>query len=147
MTKDTQHNSSEISTVDAEKLQALAKRSFDESLDLIDGETLSKLRRVRATALESAQPKKTFLARAWLPSGALAMAASILLVILVVNQQSSDELIQTSSLAQIGMESTAISSNDDEFLYANTEPWQEDEELLDELDFLTWLTVEEEFAG
>ncbi|RDH88704.1 MAG: hypothetical protein DIZ77_05705 [endosymbiont of Seepiophila jonesi] len=113
-----------------------AKSRLDEQMETIDGDTLSRLRQIRANAVQEAQlQRRTLLSRglafagvdggvngiSWVPAGGLAMVAMLLIVSVLFMQRSVDGI--SPDLLPI-MEITAA----------------EDEiELYENLDFYRWL--------
>jgi len=66
--------------------------NFAQSVDALDGQTLSRIARIRYSALEQADHKsrKT---RLWLPAGAIATACLALLIFALVPQQPVEDKI------------------------------------------------------
>ncbi|MBL3528755.1 MAG: DUF3619 family protein [gamma proteobacterium endosymbiont of Lamellibrachia anaximandri] len=82
-----------------------AKSRLDEQMETLDGDTLSRLRQIRATAVQEAQlHRRTLWSRglafagvdggvngmSWVPAGGLAMVAMLLVVAMLFMQRSGD---------------------------------------------------------
>jgi len=105
-----------------EQLAQEAKLAFDQSVDGLDAATLSRLNRGRQAALAAArQPARQWLR--WMP--ATGVAAAVLLI-LVMQQGPGD------------VEVIAASAADLEILLG-----EENIEMLEELEFYSWLDTEE----
>ena len=116
----------EKSDLTAEDLLAhQAKQAFEESVERIDGRTLSKLNRARQTALSELTPRKSAIAE-WTPLAGLAAATAAVIVFWPT---------------QPGMEDFSIPSiaTDMEMLLME-ENW----EMLENLEFYSWIELEEE---
>tara|TARA_B100001750_G_C15320142_1_gene501773 strand:+ start:204 stop:596 length:393 start_codon:yes stop_codon:yes gene_type:complete len=102
-----------------------AKRAFEESVERIDDQTLSKLNRARQTALSELTPRKSAITQ-WTPLAGLAAATAAAIVFWP---------------AQPGMEDVSIPSiaTDMDMLLIE-ENW----EMLENLEFYSWIELEEE---
>lgn len=98
-----------------------AKRLFDESVDALDGATLSRLNRSRQVALEEARPGRSLFLRL-APVGGLAAAAAIAVVML----QSPVEIAAPDNAA------------DFEILMS-----EDSLDMLEDLEFFAWMELEE----
>ncbi len=106
-----------------------SRQQLDDSIEHLDGETLSRLNQARQAALASQQKHSPF-SRNWLPASVTAaLSLAIIGSWLLYSTPQPDNLVQTAQL------------DDLELLSSST-----DLELLEELEFINWL-VEEENAG
>jgi hypothetical protein len=110
-----------------EQLAREAKQAFDQSVDGLDAATLSRLNRGRQAALDEGRRSPAFAGRRWLP--ATGVAAAVLLV-LVMQQGPS------------GVDVIAAPAPDLEILLS-----EESIEMLEELEFYSWLDTEELVDG
>ena len=142
-----------VNTAEEEKIVSLAREAFDDSLLEIDGETLSRLRQARSAALQQLEHKTTWLGltkNQWIPAGGFALAATLIVGIWIAQPKNEIEPIHSPSLANNranGPENNATHTNEEDEIFAANEVWDEDEEMLDELDFITWLALDEKSAG
>jgi len=118
---------------DDARLRELAKQALDQSVDEIDGATLSRLRQARYAAIQQQQRRQPL----WMSRPALASAFSVSALALVV------VLMTTHS----GSEVTPLIANDDSVeqmddlnLLANSE----DLDLVQDMEFYEWLEQQDE---
>lgn len=107
-------------------LERRAKRAFDESVAALDGQTRSRLARARIRALEAGPGRSWLTVNRLLPAGALAAAALAAAVLLngPLTTEPDMELVATGDL---------------DILLG-----EEDLELLEELEFYSWLEEQPE---
>jgi len=105
-----------------EQLAQQAKQSFDESVDRLDGATLSRLNRGRQAALSGADRRDAAWVR-WMP--ATGVAAAVLLAVFTLRGPADMDVI------------TAPSTDLDILLS------EESIEMLEDLEFYSWLDTED----
>jgi len=111
-----------------DKLVRQAKALFDESVDNLDGATLSKLNRARQRALEELDEGRQVGMRTWLlPAGGAAAVA--VLVFLVVGTNETDMRVP---------DGVTAAGSDFEMLIDESSL-----EMLEELEFYAWLELDE----
>jgi len=111
-----------------DKLVQQAKALFDESVDKLDGATLSELNRARQRAVEELELGRSFGGRAWLlPAGGAAAVAA--LAILVVGSNDTD----------MGVPAGVTSAGTDFEMLID----ESNLEMLEELEFYAWLELDE----
>lgn len=100
-----------------DKLETNIRRSLDESIDALDANTLSKIRQIRAQAIEKANVKKTD----WsgVMSGALATACVMVFTVSI--------LLKTPAIEPVSVDDLELISSSDSL------------ELFEDLEFYEWL--------
>ena len=150
MSNDKHHEHNQLNVADEERLVNLARKSIEDSLQDIDGETLSQLRQARTAALQQLEHKSTWFGltkNQWIPVGGFALVTT-LAVSLLINQSSLDHEQTNTPLASTNSKGSQNNvANEENEIFATNDAWEEDEEMLDELDFVTWLAIDEESAG
>ena len=86
-----------------------AKQAFEESVERIDGQTLSKLNRARQTALSELTPRKSAISR-WTPLAGFAAATAAAIVF----------LNNSLSVSVLGFCNLSTSYSDKTFLYPSS---------------------------
>ena len=117
-----------MATDNDDKLVRQAKALFDESVDRLDGATLSKLNRARQRALEELDEGHSAGVRTWLlPAGGA--AAALALALLVVGTNDTDMTVPA-----------GVTTADSDFEMLIDE---NSLEMLEELEFYAWLELDE----
>ncbi len=115
-----------MNTEDDKQLQQTINQTLDESVQSIDGETLSRIRQIRARVVESSENRNQPASQNWFGvfSGAVATACVLLIVVSVVTQ--SPDTISQDATTDLDL----ISSSDSLDLYEDLEfyLWLEDYE-------------------
>ncbi len=110
-------------------IEALARRSLDESIDSLDAATLSRLNQARQQAVEAAADHHPY--RPWLPVGAAGFAVLALIVALpLLNPDRPAETPQAPGVVE-------------EAYYSATQ----DAEVVEDLDLMLWLADAEDHAS
>ena len=109
-----------------DELEKESGRLLDEHADALDASTLSKLHQARNAAVEGAGTSKLHVPMPWIAAGAA--ASGLLVAVLFMDRQTPAPL-------------PAIYSDPVQPAAA------EEMELLDDLEFMAWLVLEDEFAG
>jgi len=108
------------------KFEEAAKRQFDESVDGLDAATLSRLNRGRQAALEAARrPRRQW--SVWMP--ATGVAAAALIAVVTFQPRSTDGVLEAPA-------------SDFEILMS-----EESIDMLEELEFYSWLDTQELEVG
>ena len=113
-----------------EQLARDAKQAFDQSVDGLDAATLSRLNRGRQAALAEGRRAPAFAARQWLRWVSATGVAAAVLLVLVMQQGPGD------------VDVIAAPASDLEILLS-----EESIEMLEELEFYSWLDTEELVDG
>ena len=117
-----------MSNTDDDRFVEKAKSLFDQSADGLDGATRSRLNQGRQEALTELQSRATRFGQwtRWVPAGAVAAVAAVAVVLWNGNPE-------VDSLATAAISDFEILLDDDSF------------EMLQELEFYSWLDIEAEF--
>lgn len=117
---------------DEKRLQALAQRALDDSIQQLDAQTLAALAEARQQALAVTRTRRK---KGGTVAATGAIAAAVLLA--VVWQQNSG----TISDAELAEHARYLELS--EGVLQTEEVWQVDEELLDDMEFYAWLAEQE----
>lgn len=115
-----------------DNIDALARQALDDSVEHLDGYTLSRLNQARKLALEhSAQPRHWTMER-WLPAAAASSLAAVLIVMLLLpGEPTTEASLHFADIVEAEPAFVAM----------------EDPELLEDLDMMLWLLDEESHAS
>lgn len=103
-----------------------AKAAFDQSVESLDGATLSRLNQSRHRALEhGARQSAVVLNRHWMPAAGVAGAAAVAVAVWTLNQQPDEVLPSAATDLEIILE-------------------LDDFEMLEDLEFYSWVELDEQ---
>ncbi len=133
-------DTSGVSDIDEKKLHHLTQQCFDKNLTEMDGKTRSVLHKRRKEALSGLNEPSAMWKYSPIWAGLASAAVVAIVVVLLPSHLDRSEHDTQSAPMQ-------VSTQVPEWLPDIVEPWQEDYEMLEDLDMLTWLILEEEFSG
>jgi len=118
--------------VNDEEFARKAKAVFDDSVDTLDANTLSRLNRSRHAALQQGTRSRSRLTQ-WLPAGGMVAAALVVALVLRSNDTIDTDVSDLAS---------TMAATEFEILLTD-----DSLEMLEELEFYTWMELEEEGAS
>ena len=117
----------------ANSIDALAKQALDDSVEYLDGYSLSRLNQARQQALQYSARSRPWIMERWLPAAVASSLAAVLMVALLLpGEQVTEASNHFAEIAEADEPSFVV---------------MEDPELLEDLDMMLWLLDEESHAS